>query len=423
MPFKDPPDRSRQREQRRADVFSDLPASSWRTAARCSLILFSLVAWTAITTAADVYFGRDVVRQFQARHYRSAPGQIVRSDLRSHSADEALRLEIEYRYSIGAREYVARRFRYHESSLLERRQIEPLREAQRANASVEVFYAPEDPSDAVLDSTFGAYDLVTALALAMFTAPALLVWGALAAAFWQEYCTRRAFEPQFDRRSRPDRETLPAGSIGLAVMSAWMAGLGAVVALATAFELGADLPPWAILAAYFAALAAVPSRTLVNQRRQSGSTSETWDHLARKTRWAPFFTRPEVACQRNQVAIRERWGLRLAIAPAFLALGMFGSLALWQGTLGELSAAPWPVHIILQLILIGCVLISVYSPTYQLNWVLASPPGERVPILDGHNQKLVASWAAQLGEFLNKPVLDHTWRPEACSANRRAFST
>ena len=78
----------------------------------------------------------------------------------------------------------------------------------------------------------------------------------------------------------------------------------------------------------------------------------------------------------------------------------------------EIGAPPWRKPRSLRLSDVAAIQICAApqedsSPTYQLHWALASPEGQRLPILDGHNQQLIERWARELGEFLDKPVLDH----------------
>jgi len=228
--------------------------------------------------------------------------------------------------------------------------------------------------EAAQNLTFKPHDLVTLLILATFSAPTLLVWGACAAACWQQFRRERSFEPEFDRTARPDRPGLPEGSLGAAAMNAWMASLAAVFVLAVAFEFGLVLPRWAILAIYFAAVAAAGLATLVKAWRPAFSPSERWQRLVRKTRWIPFFTRPVVTSERRLLVIRERWGLRLLLAPAFLGAGMFGFLAFWRNPWGTADHMDGAVLVLLQLILAGFVLVSVHCLREQPSLVCGLCP-------------------------------------------------
>lgn len=225
-------------------------------------------------------------------------------------------------------------------------------------------------------NSFGtSRDLTTLLILATFSAPALFVWGACAAAGWQLFRRQRSFEPQFDRTARPERPALSEGSLGAAAMNAWMAALAAVFVLAVAFEFGAVLPRWAILTIYLAAVAATGLATLVKAWRPALSPSERWQRLAKKTCWTPLFTRPVVAQERHLLLIRERWGLRLLLAPAFLGAGMFGFLAFWRDPFGTLDHTPGAVLVFLQFILAGLVLVAVHCLREQPSLACSlSPP-------------------------------------------------
>ncbi|HVW36870.1 MAG TPA: hypothetical protein VHB99_06180, partial [Pirellulales bacterium] len=157
-------------------------------------------------------------------------------------------------------------------------------------------------------------------------------------------------------------------------MNAWMAGLGAVFVLAVAFEFELVLPRWAILAIYFAAIAAASLATLIKAWRPAHTPSERWQRLAKKTRWAPYFTRPLVSRERHLLVIRERWGLRLLIAPAFLGAGMFGFLAFWRNPWGTLDHTPGAVLVLLQFVLAGFVLVAVYCLKDQPSLVCSLCP-------------------------------------------------
>lgn len=225
-------------------------------------------------------------------------------------------------------------------------------------------------------NSFGtSRDLTTILILATFSAPALFVWGACAAACWQQFRRERSFEPDFDRTARPERPALSEGSLGAAAMNAWMAGLAAVFVLAVVFELGLILPRWAIAASYFAAVAAAGLATLVKSWRPPLSSSERWQRLAKKTRWTPFFTRPVISREPRGLVIRERWGLRLLLAPAFLGGGMFGFLAFWRDPFGTLDHTPGAVLALLQFMLAGFVLVAVHCLREQPSLACSlSPP-------------------------------------------------
>jgi hypothetical protein len=237
-------------------------------------------------------------------------------------------------------------------------------------AAVDAYYGRE----VVQSSTYGQHDIVTLLILATFSAPTLFVWGACAAACWQQFRRERSFEPQFDHIARPDKPALPAGSLGAAASNAWMAGLAAVLVLALAFEFGLALPRWAILAIYSAAVAAAGLATLLRSWRPALSPTERWGRLVRKTRWAPFFTRPGVSRERHLLVIRERWGLRLLLAPAFLGAGMFGFLAFWRNPWGTLHDTPGPVLVLLQFVLACFVLVAVHCLKDQARLVCSLCP-------------------------------------------------
>lgn len=237
-------------------------------------------------------------------------------------------------------------------------------------AAVDAYYGRE----AVQSPTYSRHDIVTLLILATFSAPTLFIWGACAAACWQQFRRERSFEPDFDRIARPDKPALLAGSLGVATSNAWMASLAAVFVVAVIFEFGTVLPRWAILAIYFAAIAAAGLATLVKSWRPGLSSSERWQRLAKKTRWAPYFTRPVVARERYLLVIRERWGLRLLLAPAFLGAGMLGFLVFWRNPWGTLDHTPGAVLVFLQFMLALFVLVAVHCLREQPSLVCSLCP-------------------------------------------------
>jgi hypothetical protein len=131
------------------------------------LVMFGLF-WSALTVGADVAIGWSVFRQLHALSYSTTTGRVTQSEIKKVEGDDGptYRPDIKYTYSVAGREHTADRYRYGEWSA-GRGRAEGVAATHPVGSEVSVYYAPADPSDAVLKVGLEGMDLF----LAMFMLP------------------------------------------------------------------------------------------------------------------------------------------------------------------------------------------------------------------------------------------------------------
>jgi len=148
-------------------------------------IVYFLLLFVALPLTLDLFAARNAWRQIRARGYASATGWVTHSKVESgHILGITFRPDIEYKYSVAGKEYQGNRYRYGQwfsgcgwaSRIVASRPI---------GSRVDVYYAPDDPSDAVLTVGLDGLDLFIAMLLFPFNILILIVLLALWVKMWR----------------------------------------------------------------------------------------------------------------------------------------------------------------------------------------------------------------------------------------------
>jgi hypothetical protein len=137
-------------------------------------MLIWLTFWSIGAVLADGYFGYDWYRQLRAHGYPSVPGVVTHCRFSWHTIDSGyFDLYLSYDYSVNGVDFTGGRFRYGLDSQF-RRYGEEIAERLPQGTSVDVYYNPDDPSDAVLTTGIDGTDLAVALFLNLWNVPMVL---------------------------------------------------------------------------------------------------------------------------------------------------------------------------------------------------------------------------------------------------------
>ncbi len=144
------------------------------------LILFSLL-WSGITLLLDRVLARNACRQIAALTYASTNGAVTASEVTIHGGrhGETTSPKITYEYQVAGKKHVGDRYRYGQMSSNDGNARRVAAEYP-VGRQVTVYYAPDDPSDAVLVAGLEGTDLFVAMFMTPFNAVMLGIWLGLA---------------------------------------------------------------------------------------------------------------------------------------------------------------------------------------------------------------------------------------------------
>ncbi len=116
-----------------------------------------------------------LAKNVAAQSYPSVRGDITSSE--SAEAESSATWKVQFRYSVGGREFTGHRRTFADGNFSNRRQnVQSFAEQFVVGKSVEVFYNPNDPSDSALDRTLSGLPLVMGLFVVPFNAVMLGGW-------------------------------------------------------------------------------------------------------------------------------------------------------------------------------------------------------------------------------------------------------
>lgn len=146
-------------------------------AKRVGRLLFVAVFWTSITLVFDFFIAGAIFQQVRALTYSTATGTITFSDVESNDSSEGTtyRPNIKYTYVVNDQRYEGDRYRYGQVGTGDR-------SAHRIVASfpvgsqVDVYYAPNNPGDAVLRAGLEGIDFVLLMFMLPFNLVMLMLW-------------------------------------------------------------------------------------------------------------------------------------------------------------------------------------------------------------------------------------------------------
>ncbi len=140
------------------------------------LLLFTLF-WSIGVLGFDFVIGRSVVRQIYAVGYPTATGTITQSEVETIRGrrSRTYRPTIKYKYTVEGQEYVGERYRYGQFSSA-KKWAERIVASHPVGSPFEVYYAPTDPSDAVLTVGLEGLDLFIFMFMLPFNVVMLAFW-------------------------------------------------------------------------------------------------------------------------------------------------------------------------------------------------------------------------------------------------------
>jgi hypothetical protein len=140
-------------------------------------LVFFVLFWSCATLAIDSLLGWGAVRQIQATGFSIAPGQVTQSKLESHAGKHGMTYspKISYTYRANGKDYAGDRYRYLQWSD-DSANARKIVAAFPVGRKIDVFYAPGDPSQAVLKTGLEGSDLFLAMCLTPFNLIMLGMW-------------------------------------------------------------------------------------------------------------------------------------------------------------------------------------------------------------------------------------------------------
>ncbi len=147
-------------------------------------LLFFVLVWSVGTLGFDCFIARSVFRQIQALGYAEATGSMTLSEVETVRSrrGRTYRPNIQYKYSVEGKEYLGDRYRYGKWSS-GGDWAKQIVASRPVGSPVEVYYAPADPSDAVLMVGVEGMDLFVAMFMLPFNLIMLGLWIAGGGAF------------------------------------------------------------------------------------------------------------------------------------------------------------------------------------------------------------------------------------------------
>lgn len=141
---------------------------------------FILLGFAALGVATFAWSLWNILRALESRRWPTVEGVVLVSDLqRTRDSDGAqmYRAEVSYKYTVGDRAFVSSRTRFGDRvSLSWSKPALDIVQRYPVGASVKVRYAPDDPSDSVLESRISGGLLFTlAIDVVVLTA-GILAW-------------------------------------------------------------------------------------------------------------------------------------------------------------------------------------------------------------------------------------------------------
>ncbi len=132
------------------------------------LSIFGLI-WLLGVAAFDKLVFTGIYQQARAGHYISAQATVIDSRVVEKKGDDSTSYEpyLQYRFSAGGKDFSSDRYRYgmHDSS---RRRSRAIVEAHPVGSQLEIWYAPEDPEQSVVDNQLTGQDAFMVMFLMPF---------------------------------------------------------------------------------------------------------------------------------------------------------------------------------------------------------------------------------------------------------------
>jgi hypothetical protein len=140
-------------------------------------LLFFAILWSAFTLVFDYVIARAICQQIQALTYSTAIGTITSSEVEANDDGEGTtyRPDIKYTYEVGNQRYEGDRYRYGQINTGDyfAHQIVA---SFPVGSQVEVYHAPNDPADAVLQAGLEGGDFFDLMFILPFNLIMLMFW-------------------------------------------------------------------------------------------------------------------------------------------------------------------------------------------------------------------------------------------------------
>jgi hypothetical protein len=141
------------------------------------LLFFSLF-WSAGIVFLDGMVLHGIYQQIESRHYPAAAGQVTRSEVKTHRGSKggpSYEAIVKYRFQVGGQSFTASRLRYGQNAS-DYNSAASMVTAHPEGSTVQVFYNPADPRDALLSPGLYGSDFLILLFLTPFNAIMFGLW-------------------------------------------------------------------------------------------------------------------------------------------------------------------------------------------------------------------------------------------------------
>jgi hypothetical protein len=143
-------------------------------------LLFFAILWSAFTLVFDFFMAQAIFQQIQALTYSTATGTITSSKVEADDSGEGTtyRPSIKYTYEVDNKRYEGDRYRYGQMDTGDH-SAHQIVASFPVGSQVEVYHAPNDPADAVLQAGLESVDYFRLMFMLPFNLVMLWLWLAI----------------------------------------------------------------------------------------------------------------------------------------------------------------------------------------------------------------------------------------------------
>ncbi|HEX3998617.1 MAG TPA: DUF3592 domain-containing protein [Pirellulales bacterium] len=322
-------------------------------------LLFFALFWSALTLTFDGFIASSMVRQIQATRYPKVSGRVTQSSVKSHRGSKGRMVysaNLKFAYQVAGKTYQGHQYRYGTWANSDGNAARQTVAAYPVGRTVDVFYAPDDPSNAILKPGIEGADLFLITFMAPFNLIMLGIWFGAIQGIYRRYVPAIAGGAKITDDGYSTRirfSQLPPLAIGLATMALLcFVGIFPIVILK-----GAN-PPLEMMYAVWALIASagliVTLLAWMKQARGDGDLviDEVRQQITLPANWGrseavAIPTRDARAIQIDKIAKRGAKGSTyFCYAPILVCVGRSGSerrekLTEWQNQSNAEALAAW----------------------------------------------------------------------------------
>lgn len=142
-------------------------------------LFFFALFWSTGVLFFDGLMAHGIFKQFESRHYLVVTGKVTHSEVKSHRGSKGgttYEAVINYRFEVGGQAFTGARLRYGAGASSDSASARNLVDAHPEGATVQVFYHPDNPQDALLSPGIIGSDFMLVLFLTPFNMITLGFW-------------------------------------------------------------------------------------------------------------------------------------------------------------------------------------------------------------------------------------------------------